>query len=333
MQMNSNDDGVHYIVTDPQGRRSGVDPRGAKTRNDWKWLREIPHANYSFQSVGNLDPKGTSDISMEFVQNLNSPETDGLFRIEVIGNRLGKFDLFIDIAAYDSAVAQNVNFHAQAIPIEKDSCVTFFLTYFGQPGSPTGLVKYVSTASIIQDIDAMAKLTWISDQRTKEKYASIAETFGQNLGASLYRDAFDDLVLLLMGLSEDSAKTLNVNACNVLRPDLLQLLSNLPSGAQILDSLTTFVDRSVQNGWLGDNGFAGELKNGLKNAMKHFENSNIINCEKELSQVQSKVEKESSKKNTPGPGRFVIEAGRKLLTGNIQYVLDRLAEGGTTRKK
>jgi len=114
--------GVNYIVTNPQGQKSGVDPRGAATHKQWKWFREIPHANYSFMSVGDLDSNKTADdVSMEFVYQFNPPEGDGVYMVQVFGNELDVFSLCISVDPLRNTTLQDFSDEIEDIPIDKDS--------------------------------------------------------------------------------------------------------------------------------------------------------------------------------------------------------------------
>lgn len=225
---------VNFIVTDPKGRRTGVDPRYKAKPDDWLWLEEIPKANYAFMSVGNLDPNGPVEVFMEFVYHFNSPEGDGVYTVQVIGNNLSTFELFVDASGRDRAKTQDAMFETRNIPIDKDSVITYLFTYHGAPGSPVSLVKVVSASSLLQDVAAMRKLNWITSQATVDKYVSLYTAYGTQFAEKDFDGAHVTLSTVITNLRADSAIWVTADAYKSLRADADQLLNELRPAPLVL---------------------------------------------------------------------------------------------------
>lgn len=226
VQINSSDN-VNFLVTDPKGRRTGVDPRGARSNDTWKWFEEIPHSNYAFTSVGSLDTNDTPEGSMEFLHRFPSPQDNGTFTIRVFGNSLGAFDLSLSVQGSGKAGIPNAGFEIRSTPIEKDSAVTFFFNHHGGPGTPVTFVKLVSATSLIQDVYAMHRLRWIKDQRTADKYLNLIRAFSSQTDQVSIDDIRHSLATILQHVAADSTTTLTTDACGLLRADTEYLYQQL----------------------------------------------------------------------------------------------------------
>ena len=332
MQINSTDN-VHFIIVDPQGQRTGVDPRGATSDTQWVWLREIPSSHYSYETVGNLDSLGPVTYSMQFLYSFNTPDGDGTYLIHVIGNMVARFNLSISITGSDSTRVQNVEYEVKDAPLDKDSASTYRLTYHGLPGSAVSLIKAVSARSLVQDIAAMFKLKWVTTQITTNKYSDWFRAYGSQYLANNFGAARATLDLALANLKADSGNTLNANAYRSLRSDVEQLVAEMPTVLASMDTLISIKHRSFSMGWLGDANFVKELDNGLDNAKKHLANKDSVNAYKEVQTFQDKVNSQyektvdDQKKGKPRDKRFVTVEGWKFLYYNAQYIMDRLPGG------
>ena len=138
-------DVVDYIVTNPEGRRSGIDPRVVDQSGKPILLDEISHAGYGYMSVGNRDPKGDVSVTAEFTAGFSSPQGDGIFRIDLIGLKTAKFDLYLNLSSDDTTRAQDADFSILQVPIDKDSVLTYLFTYHGALDSPVSLIRQISS--------------------------------------------------------------------------------------------------------------------------------------------------------------------------------------------
>ena len=78
---------VEFVVTDPNGRRSGLDPRSGQS------LTEIPDAIYETIALGPSDGAETESRSIEVRQMVIPVPEDGPFTTEVIGTGEGDYTL------------------------------------------------------------------------------------------------------------------------------------------------------------------------------------------------------------------------------------------------
>ncbi|MBF8296141.1 MAG: Alpha beta-propellor repeat-containing integrin, partial [Bacteroidetes bacterium] len=332
MQINSTQT-VNFLVIDSLGRRTGVDPRGSISGRDWKSFTGIPNSNYASVSVGSLDTTDVVQVSREFVYHFTSPMQDGDYKICVIGNTLGTFDLSVDADAYDRDHLQDAHFAVSAAPIDKDSMVTYLFTYHGSKGTSVRLAKAVSPNSAIQDIGAMHKLNWLSTQSAADKYVDLFRSFAGQFQENNFGAAQATLLSVLANLKADSGTALSADAYKSLRSDAEQLLSELPRVLASMDTLISVKHRSFNLGWLADANFVKELDNGLDNAQKHLAKGDSVNAYKEVEKFQEKVNKEyektgdNQKKGKPRDKRFVTVEGWKFLYYNAQYIMDRLPSG------
>ena len=92
---------VHFVVTDPQGRRTGYDPTTGTN------FTEIPGAGYTEQAIDTPNESGFSPqrLSDERYFTSVSSVLDGAYQIQVFGVTSGSF--YIDSASYDSSGIQN----------------------------------------------------------------------------------------------------------------------------------------------------------------------------------------------------------------------------------
>jgi hypothetical protein len=214
------DTDVNCIVADSSGRKTGVDSRYSKPYSQWIWMRQIPNSTIGYNTSNEGGPS-----LLEFEALLNSPSQDGWFTIQLIGHALRVAVLLIDVTTQHDAInAQEPRYEIEAIPIDKDSTVTYVFTYHSAPGSLTTLVKAVSPNSLLRDILAMRKLHWITSQSTADKYATLIERYSNQSKLSNLSDARSTLATIIQNISSDSSNTMTLAACKWFRPDIECLL-------------------------------------------------------------------------------------------------------------
>ena len=216
---------VQFVISDPTGRKSGTDPRYSKPKEQWVRLNEIPGAGYRETYDQDDEPAKT-----QFETHLQSPEDDGTFTIEVIADTTKNAFLTVDVVSETDGTPVQTPFYAiKAIPVERDSAITYHFVYHGSIGDSVGLVKVISARSIRQDVAAMNKLGWINGQSTADKYSGLIMLYGVQMQKSDFAGARAALTSILQSISPDSSLTLTSDACNTIRPDVQYLLSQLPS--------------------------------------------------------------------------------------------------------
>jgi hypothetical protein len=211
---------VEFIVTDPVGRKSGIDRRFSKPTEQAVWLQQIPNAVVDYE---NSNEGGPSIVVLE--SSLVTPKADGTYAIEMIGNTTeGSYLTVYVLPQVKGAQIQHPYFHISKIPIDTDSSVTYLFTYHGVIGTPVSLVKVVSARSLIQDVAAMSKLDWIKNQQTANKYLECIDTYRTQLQQLNFNEARTALSTIIQNIGADSARTLTRDACKSLRSDVELLL-------------------------------------------------------------------------------------------------------------
>jgi hypothetical protein len=332
MQINSSES-IHFIVTDPLGRRTGADPRGEVTDTVYgvSFIHEIPSANYSFSGVDKLEGGPAGPESHEFNFNPQSPQEDGLYRLQAIGVRLSQYLIDSYVLQDTGGGYRTWDFRVSGV-IDKDSVITYRFSYYGGPGKDLTFVKSVGPSSLLQDVAAMRKLNWIANQPAADRYSELFRSYASQFKENNIKAAQSTLESVLASLKANQGITLTTDAYNSLSSDTKQLITELPTVTTMLDTLVAYKHRSFASGLLGDDNFEKELDNGLRNAQKHLAKRDSTNARKEIKTFQEKVDKEyektssDRKKGKPRDRRYMTESGWKLLHFNAQFIIDRLPE-------
>ena len=229
---------VHFIVTDPFGRRTGSDPRGAENRLLGIDIDEIPKATYSFEGPGD-NPDSTKPQERVtyhvFMYLFESPQNDGVYSIRVIGISTSNFKLHVSISPNEILNGRKFRYVLGGAPIEADSVINYNLEYRSSLAGEITLKKEVSSRSLLQDISAMRQLVWIKNQPTADKYVNLISSFGTQFQQKDYVAARTTLGAILQTLPTDSLTSLTTDACKLLREDTQQLLNELPPAVTSLN--------------------------------------------------------------------------------------------------
>lgn len=144
-------DAVHFIVTDPLGRRTGTDPRGAPDPAIGIDIDEIPGANYAIETVGDIpDNEGDPvriDYSHVFMYSFDSPQNDGMYLIQTIGVRSSLFRLYVTVSPRGNSTIQPFRTEIRGL-IDKDSVLEYRFDYRSQPGTPIKFEKVVRSNTL-----------------------------------------------------------------------------------------------------------------------------------------------------------------------------------------
>jgi hypothetical protein len=211
---------VNAVITDPSGKKTGMDSRFSKPYSQWTWMREIPNSAIGFETDDEVQSS-----SVHFEAYVPSPQGDGTFRIELIGDKTWVTYLSVSMRPpRNVSGVQKAMRNVLKIPIEEDSSIVYLFTYHSALGSPISLVKVVSARSLIQDLAAMRKLGWISSQVIANKYSSLIVTYSSQMQQSDYAGARASLTDIIHNIASDSSISLTADACKSLRPDVESLL-------------------------------------------------------------------------------------------------------------
>ncbi len=237
---------INFIVTDPSGKKTGIDSRYSKPYNQWTWYKEIPNATIGFDGIGD----GSPSIVL-FESFLTTPDEDGTYTIQFIGDTLWVFHFLAEIFPWDKdSHVQKVRYEHIKIPIDQDSVITYLLTYHGALGAKSSLVKIVSPRTLIQDVSAMQKLGWIQSQTTSQNYIQLYSTISSQMSNNDTPDARSTLNTVLNQLRADSGSAISGDAYKLLNADTKQLLKSLPNISQCTVKLLSSTGSLLTSGSL-----------------------------------------------------------------------------------
>jgi adhesin HecA-like repeat protein len=226
IQINSSD-GVHFIVTDPLGRRTGADPRGIPRDTTYRvtFINEIPGAGYAFSGAGSLNAGDEDTETHEFMLSDTLPQTMKNYSLLIIGTRT--CDYWVDLMMTLSQGTQ-VRTEVHGV-IQKDSAVLSGFTINDTPGSTTAISRVVNVASVLNDISIMQQLNLVVDQSTADKYTGLINTYASQIQQNNFNAARVTLTSMFQNIVADSSRGLTADGCSALRTDVEQLLNQLPS--------------------------------------------------------------------------------------------------------
>lgn len=130
---------AELLITDPQGRRTGVDPRAGSTYS------EIPGTFYSTRSLDSDD--GSGETAHPVKEFYSSSPLDGKYTIQVIGTGNGPYTL--EVLTYDTAGDPSYNTTVSG-QIDVNSVDTYLLEYSSAPGGQTGLQSSIFLPLIVR---------------------------------------------------------------------------------------------------------------------------------------------------------------------------------------
>jgi hypothetical protein len=226
LQINS-DIVVHFIVTDPQGRKTGVDPRGVKKPWIGKEINEIPGANYSTSGVGDsptVNESQQSDNSREFLYGLRSPDNDGVYQIDCIGWKLTRYSLYVDVTPDDTTAMQPFRTVKRDV-IEKGNIIKYRFEYHGEPGTPVRFEKLVSETMIRQDLDNSYKLKLLGDKGFHKELSNILDNCEKHLSKKDTPNAVKELEKFHDRITEEYKEGTKSRDKRFVTIDALQILS------------------------------------------------------------------------------------------------------------
>ena len=178
---------------------------------------------------GKQIPNDNESTTAEFNADFLSPQGDGTYHIDLIGNKLASYNIHLTVSSQDTTRAQDAQFNILESPIEKDSVVSYLFTYHQAPGSPVRFAKIVSVTSLIQDVTVMRKLGWIKDQGTINKYINHFSSAKLQLGRTDYKGARAILEKVLIDTNKDRmSRKLTGKAFKLIHSDTANLMTNLP---------------------------------------------------------------------------------------------------------
>ncbi|MEW6062001.1 MAG: hypothetical protein AB1600_08690, partial [Bacteroidota bacterium] len=144
-------DGVDYIVIDPFGRKTGLDPRVSEMINN-----EIPNAGYSVINYGD------DEWFNQFTMRLISPQDDGVYLVKLVGRWLSSFSFYFT-AEPEKITSPSIGKEIKSF-LDKDAEMTYKFTYNGTSSTATKVEKVITITSLGQDITTGGKLNLVGNQ-------------------------------------------------------------------------------------------------------------------------------------------------------------------------
>jgi hypothetical protein len=336
---------VQFIVTDPLGRRTGNDPRGSN--NPWIGvpLDEIPNANYGNSGLGDSPVDTTSEVSdnwHEFDDQIQSPEGDGIYKIDCIGLELTKFLLGIHLASNDTTQMQEFTTQFTGL-IDSNEVVSYQIDYHGQPGSSITFQKVVTQQVLHQDLDNSFKLGLVGNSAFYTILSDSLNQFDQSLAAKdsiAARSTLQNFLNQITQAPRDSAGTnfVTSDAFNILQSDVNTFLQQLPPGFTV--KLTNSTGANLTGGSLQ---YYESASGGWKDATNNNDGTFSITTQSKTLSLRMTYAYGSQQKDnvTVGNDTVVFQTvntqvkledshGNPLDTGSVQYYAGAWRAFGTT---
>lgn len=217
---------IHFIVIDPQGRKTGRDPRGAEDPYYGKKFKEIPRANYSLNSIGdspeNDDPQG-SDIQHEFLFEMITPDNEGTYQIECYGLSLGFYSLYFTLSPEKES--NMTAFRTTVTGIIDTNQVTFYrFEYRRGSGSPVKFAKNIEPKEMYQNVTSLLKLKYISNQGIAHSLQQKLTNAGQQKENGQTKAAINILQAFVKEVNAQQEKGITKEAAKLLIADAEQLI-------------------------------------------------------------------------------------------------------------
>jgi hypothetical protein len=226
LQINS-DISVHFVVIDPQGRKTGVDPRGVRKPWIGRAISEIPGANYSTSGVGDnptINQLEQSDNSHEFLYGLRSPENDGVYQIECIGWKPVRYSLYVDVTPDDTSSMQPFRAIKRGL-IDKNEVVKYTFEYYGRPEATVRFEELVTETTLRQDLDNSYKLKLLGDKGFYGELLNILDNYEKHLSKKNASDATKELQKFQGKMTEEYKDGTRSRDKRFVTADALQILS------------------------------------------------------------------------------------------------------------
>lgn len=218
---------IQFIVIDPQGHRTGEDPRGVSNPMQGKELNETPGAIYSTTSVGDspadeYEPS-SEDLGFEFGYKIRTPENDGLYKIETIGIDLGTYSLFIDVSPKRGSILQSFRKEIKGY-IDVNQVTSYRFLYNGSIGAPIILEKNVASQSIKDEINTYLKLNLITNQGIANSLQQKIDNAGKQKEKGQTKAALNLLQAFVNEVKAQLGKAVAKDAADLLIADAEQLI-------------------------------------------------------------------------------------------------------------
>lgn len=199
---------IQLLVTDPQGRRTGINPSSHEE------LNEIPDASYGSESLSVDDDSDTTPITAEIFEVLHP--TDGTYEVTVVGTGIGTYRLnFIGYDQFGNPTVQTI-FGVTNEGVTTKYRVSYSVTAGVQA---TGVVHVVSGNDILGAVRISRQLGLIDNQGLANSLAQKLEAANAAKGRGQTQVAMNLLRAFINEVSGQSGKHITTDVANMLIAD------------------------------------------------------------------------------------------------------------------
>ncbi len=225
---------VWLLVTDPEGRRLGYDPRSNQH------FEEIPRGNVGAAGIDIVTDKGGEADSSQVnpVEAMIPEPLDGDYVIRAFGNSLRFFDMSI-MAEHSTDPITNI---ANGGIIDSGQTATFVFTYDFNDRSKSRIRRVIVMSTLRQDLDNCFKLKLLGNKPLYTNWSHRVDKFEKELseGDSLKaRHELEKFEREIKRVREQTIKReerkqklpprfITADAFQILREDVQALLNQLP---------------------------------------------------------------------------------------------------------
>jgi hypothetical protein len=217
---------VGVVLTDPQGRRSGL-PTVPGDILGMPYplpgiLEEIPGSSVHYQAIDDHSSNERQPISLEI--DVARP-IEGVYTLVVSGTVLTDYDFTISSGSRDRTTKiKHMYFNGvthQGVTSE------FKITYSPTPGVPTTAVRVATFASAQQDVELAFKLDWIKNAGLKNSLLQKLQNAETAHSRGDTKAAKNILNAILNEVKAQTGKGLDPDAATLLEQDAQYLIDHL----------------------------------------------------------------------------------------------------------
>ncbi len=213
------EEGVYYVITDPQGRRVGYD---VVTK---QYLEEFS-AEFFISLAEGDKISGRDEISEKFHGDAMFNLMPGAYTIEVIGVGLTDFDISIGISR--RIQSEGITAFDFTGIIDKDLTSKFQFIYNSDPSKPAGIATRIATPSNLkQDIALSRKIGWIDNDGIMNSLLKKAKAIEASISKGNKTSAKNQLNAFINEVNAQKGKHISDKAAKILLEDAQYILENL----------------------------------------------------------------------------------------------------------
>ncbi|MEW6410153.1 MAG: hypothetical protein AB1488_08620 [Nitrospirota bacterium] len=209
---------VHFIVTDPQGRRTGYNPILDKG------FDEDPEASYSDISHGDDETgRPPEETSVEFGTNPGYA-LDGIYKIQVIGMKLGTYSLSVSLEQRDPHSRELISLEGVS---DYGSTSSFEITFNNTPGQPLGVIRTATINSTKIDVETSYRVGWITNKGIMQSLLAKLDAAEQSIARGQKKTAANQLNAFINEVKAQSTVHIKPECSEMLIEDAEYILGHL----------------------------------------------------------------------------------------------------------